>query len=216
MMNLAVARGAMRRNVRVVQAFAVMGLGTLVVWIMLRSSDSDRDGIDHDAADARASPPRREAGHDRERGRHRTAAVANIELPAPTARSTAFLSRAVSASRGDDHAMPLELIKVADGSGFVWVRKLDQAFKPLMWECIDLAKARKPGLHGLLSFRVTTTPTANDRVVVESMKSLDNNQIEDPELFECLRESALSLEEMNAPHDFDLIVPIAADASGLL
>jgi hypothetical protein len=205
-------------NVRVSQALATLALGTLVAWIMLRSSDAGHDATDHDATDHDATDRSTPVANRSTMGRApATVAVqsARTDLPAPTAtpRSEAFSARGVSAARGSDHAISFdptnESIELVVPSGFAWLRKLDQAFKPLMEQCIDLATARKPGLHGLLSFRVITTPTKNERVVVESVKPLDNNQIEDPELFECLRESAFSLEELSAPPDFDFWVPIA-------
>jgi hypothetical protein len=208
-------------NVRVSQALATLALGTLVAWIMLRSSDADRDGADHDAADGRSALVEKPGTMGRACAALAVQSV-RTDLPVPTAtpRSEAFSARGVSAARGSDHAISFEptneSIEPVAVSSFDWLRTIDQVFKPLMEQCIDLATARKPGLHGLLSFRVITTPTKNDRVVVASVKRLDNNQIEDPELFECLRETALSLEELSAPPDFDFIVPIVSEGSGTL
>ena len=91
------------------------------------------------------------------------------------------------------------------------VKQLNKEFMPLASECIEQAKARKPHLRGRLVFAVSLAPTENGRSLVASIKLRPDNEITDPELLECIRESALALEGIKAPHDFDLTMPIGMD-----
>jgi hypothetical protein len=91
------------------------------------------------------------------------------------------------------------------------VKQLNKEFMPLASECIEQARARKPHLRGRLVFAVSLAPTENGRSLVASIKLRPDNEITDPELLECIRESALALEGIKAPHDFDLTMPIGMD-----
>ena len=72
-----------------------------------------------------------------------------------------------------------------------------------MSECIDQAKARNPRLHGTLALSMTVAPTENHKIIV-SVTPARGNQIDDPELLECIRESSFSVEGLKAPHDFQV------------
>ena len=93
-------------------------------------------------------------------------------------------------------------------------KQLNKEFMPLASECIDQARVRKPRLEGLLAFTMVVAPTENGRVIVASLKLRPDNQIEDPELFECIRESSFALDGLPAPHDFDITMPIKPGGSG--
>lgn len=93
-------------------------------------------------------------------------------------------------------------------------KQLNRELMPLVSECIDQARARKPGLRGLLGFTMVIAPTENGRAIVASLQLRKDNQIQDPELFECIRESSFSLEGLTAPHDFDITMPIEPEANG--
>jgi hypothetical protein len=93
-------------------------------------------------------------------------------------------------------------------------KQLNKEFMPLASECIDQARARKPRLAGLLAFTMVVAPTEHGRVIVASLKLRPDNQIEDPELFECIRESSFALDGLAAPHDFDITMPIKPEGSG--
>lgn len=93
-------------------------------------------------------------------------------------------------------------------------KQLNKEFMPLASECIDQAQARKPRLEGLLAFTMVVAPTENGRVLVASIKPRPDNQIADPELFECIRESSFALDALKAPHDFDITMPIKPEGSG--
>ena len=90
-------------------------------------------------------------------------------------------------------------------------KQLNREFMPLASECIDHAKSRKPFLSGLLSFTMVITPTGDGRAVVSALKVRPDNKIEDPEVWECIRESSFALEGLTAPHDFDISMPITRD-----
>jgi hypothetical protein len=89
-------------------------------------------------------------------------------------------------------------------------RQLNRAFMPLASECIELAQARTPGLAGLLSYHVTIAPTDDGKAIVSAVTPRADNQIRDPELFECIQQSSFALEGLDAPHDFDVTMPIDA------
>jgi hypothetical protein len=117
-------------------------------------------------------------------------------------------------ARPDDDA-PAGKLTDRTGWGDASVAKqLNKEFMPLASECIDQARARKPRLAGLLAFTMVVAPTENGRVIVASLKLRPDNQIEDPELFECIRESSFALDGLAAPHDFDITMPIQPGGSG--
>ena len=94
------------------------------------------------------------------------------------------------------------------------MKQLNKEFMPLASECIDQAMARDPELRGMLGFTMVLAPTDNGRAIVTSLKLRADNQIKDPELLECIRESSFSLEGLKAPHDFDITMPIRSGGSG--
>lgn len=89
------------------------------------------------------------------------------------------------------------------------VKQLNKELMPLVSECIDQARARNPRLHGLLALAMNVAPTENHKIIV-SVKPGPGNQVEDAELFECIRESSFSIEGLKAPHDFGVTIPIDA------
>jgi hypothetical protein len=93
-------------------------------------------------------------------------------------------------------------------------KQLNREFMPLASECIEHAKGRKPFLSGLLSFTMVITPTGEGKAVVSKLKIRPDNKIEDPELWECIRESSFALEGLTAPHDFDITMPVTRDDDG--
>ncbi len=94
------------------------------------------------------------------------------------------------------------------------VKQLNKEFMPLASECIEQAQARDRRLRGMLAFTMVIAPTEGRKAVVASLKVRPDNQVDDPELFECIRESSFSLEGLRAPHDFDISMPIQPEGSG--
>jgi hypothetical protein len=90
-------------------------------------------------------------------------------------------------------------------------KQLNKEFMPLASECIAQAQARKPALRGRLGFSMVLAPTENGRAIVASLRPRNDNEIDDPELLECIRESSFALEGLQAPHDFDITMPIGLD-----
>jgi hypothetical protein len=86
--------------------------------------------------------------------------------------------------------------------------QLNREFMPLATECVDLARARDPALHGNLIVQITVAPAEGKKVIVASVTPRADNEIVDPELLECIRESSFSLDGLDAPHGFDITMPI--------
>lgn len=93
-------------------------------------------------------------------------------------------------------------------------KQLNKEFMPLASQCIEQAQARNRRLQGMLAFTMVIAPADHGKAIVASLKIRPDNQINDPELFECIRESSFSLEGLQAPHDFDITMPIRPEGSG--
>ena len=73
------------------------------------------------------------------------------------------------------------------------VDQVNRDFMPLASECIDQAQARLPQLAGMIALSMETVADEQLGAVVDVADPAPSNQIGDPLLFECLRESAFSL-----------------------
>jgi hypothetical protein len=91
-------------------------------------------------------------------------------------------------------------------------KQLNKEFMPLASECIVLAQGRDPALQGTLAVQMQIWPTEDGKAIVAAVTPRADNQIVDPELFECIRESSFSLEGLDAPHSFDITMPIGPSA----
>lgn len=206
-----------------------------VLWLLLRGEASSAatsaeptTAVEHDVrgSNARAEtalPKKRDAHRDVGRGAPTSTSADEATSAAAAGTSTAAAAAAgTSAARRDALAPPPTareesrdsdtlVGKFTDKTG--WndgsaVKQLNKEFMPLASECIEQAKARTRGLRGMLSFTMGIAPTENGRAIVASIKPRPDNQIVDPELFECVRESSFALEGLKAPHDFDITMPI--------
>lgn len=92
---------------------------------------------------------------------------------------------------------------------------LNRDFMPLAHECISEAQRRNPRLAGLLAIGLETAADKELGAVVEAADPTARSRIEDPELLECIRESALSLRLPPPPasgrEKFELTLPIEPD-----
>ena len=88
--------------------------------------------------------------------------------------------------------------------------QLSQELMPLVDECIDLARARDPELSGYLSVALDIVPGAPGRALVSEVRPQEAHDLDDAELFVCLRESALSVEGLEEPRSVSLTIPIEA------
>jgi hypothetical protein len=73
------------------------------------------------------------------------------------------------------------------------VDQVNRDFMPLASECIEQAQARLPQLAGMIALSMETVADEQLGGVVDVADPALSNQIGDPLLFECLRESAFSL-----------------------
>lgn len=73
------------------------------------------------------------------------------------------------------------------------VAHLNEEFMPLASECLEQAEARSPRLSGMLAIRLETIADEELGAVVDAAEPAPTNNVVDPLLLECIRESALSL-----------------------
>lgn len=64
---------------------------------------------------------------------------------------------------------------------------------PLADECIEQARARLPELEGMVAIGLDTVADEELGGIVESVAMQPNNEVDDPELIECLSQTALSM-----------------------
>jgi hypothetical protein len=102
------------------------------------------------------------------------------------------------------------------------VDQLNRDFMPLANECIEQAQARVPQLAGMIALSMETVADEQLGAVVDIAEPAPSNQVVDPLLFECLRESAFSLTlpppptggRMKAMITMRIDPPPGADGSG--
>ena len=70
---------------------------------------------------------------------------------------------------------------------------LNKEFMPLAHECIERAQERSPSLKGMLALSLETISDEQLGAVVDVAEAAPNNEIANPELLECIRETAYSL-----------------------
>jgi hypothetical protein len=73
------------------------------------------------------------------------------------------------------------------------VDQLNRDFMPLANDCVEQAQARTPQLAGMIALSMEAVADEQLGAVVDSAEPAPSNQVIDPLLFECLRESAFSL-----------------------
>ena len=98
------------------------------------------------------------------------------------------------------------------------LRALNHDLMPLVHECIEQAQERTPGLAGMLALNLELVADEELGAVVELAEPAERNEIPDPALLECLRESALSL-SLPSPRGSGrdavlLTIPVAALDAG--
>jgi hypothetical protein len=97
------------------------------------------------------------------------------------------------------------------GRGGNLAAQLNKELMPLVAECIELARERNPRLSGMLSFAVNLVPIDDSKVLVGSVELQKDNEIDDPELFECIEQSTLSIEGLETPESFAITMPLTPD-----
>lgn len=90
--------------------------------------------------------------------------------------------------------------------------RLNKDFMPLADECIELAQKDAPELMGTLVIDLSAVADKELGAVVEDVQIPPTNQIQNPALLECIRETALSLTLPPPPgsgrEKFELSIPI--------
>lgn len=71
--------------------------------------------------------------------------------------------------------------------------ELNHDFMPLADECIDHARARTPSLEGMLAIGFEIVADQELGAIIDEVEFADTNEIDDPELQQCVRESLASL-----------------------
>ena len=87
---------------------------------------------------------------------------------------------------------------------------------PLAQECIERAQERSPSLKGMLALLLETISDEKLGAVVDVAEAAPNNEVAEPELLECIRETAYSLRlpppRSTGREKFLLTLPIEAPA----
>lgn len=201
----------MRRNTLLVLVVAVV-IAVGLVWYQLR--DSSGTGEEERAGEASsgagpagptgaargagiASTPR-DGGAPAARGMaHGEARAKRDALRAQIARQLA--SREAVPGAGTGAAGPSTVPRPPGslrnnlGGRDALVAHLNQELMPLASECIEQAQARSPQLAGMLAISLETIADEQLGAVVEVADPAPGNNVLDPLLLECIRESAFSL-----------------------
>jgi hypothetical protein len=97
------------------------------------------------------------------------------------------------------------------------IKSLNRDFMPLAQECIERAQERSPALKGMLALSLETLSDGQLGAVVDVAEAAPDNEVAEPELLECIRETAYSLRlpppRTNGREKFLLTLPVepAAD-----
>lgn len=113
--------------------------------------------------------------------------VAGDAEDAPDARK----KRAARAEAEDAAPTPGALIDRSGNHGYL-MKVMNEELMPLVDECYELARGTRPELAGMLVLDVEILGDAEIGGVVESIAAGSNNELTDPALNECVRESLLS------------------------
>lgn len=91
-------------------------------------------------------------------------------------------------------ALPTALPPMQDRTGnhAYLARVLNQDLLPLVDECEQLARVKHPELAGLLNLNVEILGDEDIGGVIDALEPAANNEVADPELLECVRESLLA------------------------
>ncbi|EDM77336.1 hypothetical protein PPSIR1_26503 [Plesiocystis pacifica SIR-1] len=166
-----------------------------------------------------AAPPKRVRTHARADAQRVRAGLAKL-AEADDARGTA-------SARGPsrDGAEPPTKVDETDGPGQLTdrigldpaaVEALSAEFLPLTNECIEQARERDPELVGLLAVEVDMAGDPELGAVIDDVRFPDaRNEVRDPELQTCIRETALSMllpsPEQGGQERLMLTVPIESE-----
>lgn len=97
-----------------------------------------------------------------------------------------------SATPDDDEGAPSGALKDRIGGRDALLQRLNADFMPLADECMQQARERAPDLRGLVAIDVKLLAERDVGAIVEDAAPAAENEIEDPELIECLQQTLYS------------------------
>lgn len=219
---------AARRSVCILVVLVIVAV---IAWYLRRGSSAGM--VEAPAVPGRAPPPATAigAGHPTEAQAPRDAAA--IQRSDARAKRDALreqiarqlAQRPAAASTGSASppaALPSEppsgQLRNRLGSRQQLVEQLNHDFMPLASECIEQAQARAPQLAGMLTISMETIADEQLGAVVDVADPSPRNNVADPLLLECIRESAFSLSLPPPPtggrEAFEITIPVDASGSG--
>ncbi|MEM1416877.1 MAG: hypothetical protein AAGH15_18410 [Myxococcota bacterium] len=89
--------------------------------------------------------------------------------------------------------------------------QLNRELMPLVDECLEMARERSPEAEGLISLALDIVPGDPGQALIAAVRAQENHTVDDPELFVCLRESALSVEGLEEPRSVAMTIPFSPD-----
>ncbi|HLT38415.1 MAG TPA: hypothetical protein VK034_19145 [Enhygromyxa sp.] len=102
-------------------------------------------------------------------------------------------SRPSRAEPDEEQPRPPGTLRDRIGGRSALTEALNHDFIPLADECVEQARARLPELEGMVAIGLDTVADAELGGIVEAVAMQPNNEIDDPELIECLSQTALSM-----------------------
>lgn len=204
-------------NLRAPLRWLAIALVALVVTIAWRAHESSSSSL-RDLADTKASIGRLAPSTDDEEGRpadaiaqaheqsERRAAARDLDRARRDALREHILEREqaierpgrgepdAAARNGDDAPAEAEAPTLTDriGGRDALLAALQRDFMPLADECIAQATERTPELKGMLALELDLLADDELGAVIDRAAYPEHNEIADPELLECIRETALA------------------------
>lgn len=175
------------------------------------SGAEPRSEVPNKVAPAPSGDPLRKERATRESRAQRDALHAQIVKALAAQNTTTTTQPPPSAPRADAPRPPGNLTDRTGGRQALAAR-LNKDFMPLADECIELAQKDAPDLAGMLVIGLDAVADKELGAVVEDVQLPPANQIKNPALIECIRETALSLTLPPSPgsgrEKFELSIPI--------
>jgi hypothetical protein len=92
------------------------------------------------------------------------------------------------------------------------MRVINHEFMPLVDECYEQARQRRPELRGMLAVGVKLAGAEEIGGIIEDLEPAPSNEVEDTELVECVRQSAFSIRlpapSRNGRTGFEMTIPL--------
>ncbi|HEU4580276.1 MAG TPA: hypothetical protein VFS67_18600 [Polyangiaceae bacterium] len=96
------------------------------------------------------------------------------------------------------------------------VKVINRELMPMVDECVQAAHERDARLHGMLALSVKLASAEGVGSILEAVEPTDRNEVHDPELIDCVRQSAFSISlpmpKADSLQQILLTIPIEAAA----